>query len=57
MIKRLKELQQRLGHGSLIALAAQKALDKLNKYYNDLNSHAHSSIATICDLWFNFHVF
>jgi hypothetical protein len=57
MIKKLKELQQRLGHGSLIALAAQKALDKLNKYYNDLNSHAHSSIATICDLWFNFHVF
>ena len=31
MIKKLKELQQRLGHSSPIALAAQKALDKLNE--------------------------
>ena len=57
MIKKLKDLQQKLGYSSPIAIAAQKALDKLNEYYNDLNSHAHSSIATICDPRFNFHVF
>jgi hypothetical protein len=32
-------------------------LEKLNKYYNGVQSHAHSSIATICDLQFNFNVF
>jgi hypothetical protein len=57
MIKKLKELQQGLSHSSLIALTAQKALDKLNKYYNNLNLYAYSSIATICDLQFNFYVF
>jgi hypothetical protein len=32
-------------------------LDKLNEYYNAVQSHAHSSIAMICDPWFNFNVF
>jgi hypothetical protein len=32
-------------------------LDKLNEYSNGLQSHAHLSIATICDLRFNFNVF
>lgn len=54
MIKKIKGLQQQLGHGSPILLAAQKALDKLNEYYYDLNSYAHSSIATIYDPQFNF---
>jgi hypothetical protein len=43
--------------GSPLGLACQKALDKLNEYYNAVQSHAHSSIATICDPWFNFNVF
>jgi hypothetical protein len=32
-------------------------LDKLNKYYNGLQSYTHLSITTICDLRFNFNVF
>lgn len=57
MIKQVSEKQQEWGMGSPLRLACQKALDKLNEYYNRVQSHAHSSIATICDLRFNFNVF
>jgi hypothetical protein len=57
MIKKIKALQQELGYSLLLRTAYQKSLDKLNKYYNDLNSHAYLSIATICDPQFNFYVF
>jgi hypothetical protein len=57
MIKRVFEKQREWGIGSPLRLACQKALDKLNEYYNGLQLHAHSSIATICDPQFNFNVF
>ena len=43
--------------GSPLVLACQKALDKLNEYNNGVQSYAHSDVATICNLWFNFNVF
>jgi hypothetical protein len=57
MIKKVKELKQTMGHSSPIGLACQESLKKLNEYYTDLNAHTHSSIATICDPWFNVSVF
>jgi hypothetical protein len=57
MIKWVSKKQQEWGIRSPLRLACRKALDKLNKYYNRMQSHAHSSIATICDLQFNFNVF
>jgi hypothetical protein len=57
MIKQVSEKQREWGLRSPLKLACQKALDKLNEYYTAAQSHAHSSIATICDLQFNFNVF
>jgi hAT family C-terminal dimerisation region len=57
MIKRVSEKQREWGMGSPLGLACQKAFDKLNEYYNGVQAHAHSSIATICDPQFNFNVF
>jgi hypothetical protein len=57
MIKQVTKKQREWGLGSPLRLACQKALDKLNEYYNAVQSHAHSSIATICDPWFNLNVF
>ena len=56
MIKKLKEKRSKWGN-LLISLALKEALDKLNEYYNNLNAYAHLSIATICDLWFNYSLF
>ena len=57
MIRRVSEKQRDWGMGSPLRLACQKALDKLNEYYNGVQSHAHSGIAIICDPRFNFNVF
>ena len=57
MIKKVKELKQTFGDSSPIRLGCQESLKKLNEYYNNLNSHAHASIATIYDPRFNISVF
>jgi hypothetical protein len=50
-------LKQTIGHSSPIGLVYQESLKKLNEYYTNLNTYAHSSIATICNPRFNVSVF
>lgn len=57
MIKKVTKKQTEQGATLLLRIACQKALDKLNKYFNKYLGHGYLSTATICDLQFNFNVF
>lgn len=59
MIKELEEMKKELGDQSTITKAITIAITKLNKYYTLATNQqwSHSTIATICDPWYNFNVF
>jgi hypothetical protein len=59
MIKKLEDIGRELLEQSPIATASSIALKKLNDYYTLATNQqqSHSTIATICDPWYNFNVF
>jgi hypothetical protein len=57
IIQRVSQKQREWGVGSPLGIACQKALDKLNEYFNESLTHPCSSVVTICDPRFNFNVF